>query len=151
MKPFGITTGGNVYQLIAEVPNWSADIPNSLINYRIFLRLHLPAYFFQTIVPVTILTLIVSTILLWNSPKTANKWMILSVGGVILAEAFTGIYFLPKNFVLFLDPIEGVSAVQLKILGAQRQTANDIRLTIVVATMFLYLKAYGILCSAKNS
>lgn len=118
MKPFGIAMGGNVYQLIAEVPNWSADIPNSLINYRIFLRLHLPAYFFQTIVPVTILTLIVSTILLWNRPKTANKWMILSMGGVILAEAFTRIYFLPKNFVLFLDPIQGVSAVQLKIIGA---------------------------------
>lgn len=44
--------------------------------------------------------------------------MILSMGGVILAEAFTRIYFLPKNFVLFLDPIQGVSAVQLKIIGA---------------------------------
>lgn len=39
MKPFGITMGGNVYQLIAEVPNWSADIPNSLINYRNFFKI----------------------------------------------------------------------------------------------------------------
>jgi len=93
MKPFEIAMGGNVYQLIAEVPNWSADIPNSLKNYRNFIKITHAGYFFHTIVPVTILTLIVSTILLWNRPKTANKWMILSMGGVILAEDFTGIYF----------------------------------------------------------
>ncbi len=147
---YGAVMGGNIYQIIAEVPNWSADIPNSLIAYRNSFHITHPGYFFQTLVPLTILSLIVSVILLWNRPKLANKWTLSVLSGVILAEIFTGIYFLPKNFVLFLDPIEGIPTEQLIKIGNHWQTANYLRMAIIVVTMVAFLKSYKIICSSRD-
>jgi hypothetical protein len=146
----GAVMGGNIYQIIAEVPNWSADIPDSLIAYRSSFHITHPGYFFQSIIPLTILCLITASILLWNRPKAANKWMLIVLGGVVLAEAFTGIYFLPKNFILFLNPLEGVSTDQLIQVSKQWQTANYLRMLIVVATMLAFLKTYKVICSERN-
>lgn len=142
---YGAIVGGNVYQLIAEIPNWAGDIPVSLINYRNFFHNSHAGYFFQTLVPLTILALIVSTILLWNRPPEANRWILSSLIGIILAEAFTGIYFMPRNFILFLDPIEGIPVEKLIRAGNEWQWANYIRLVIVMITMLLFLKTYRLL------
>jgi hypothetical protein len=149
---FGIILGGNYYQLIAEIPNWSSDIPNSLATYRGFYKVSHAGYFFQTIVPMTILLLLTATILLWNRPKTANKWLILAFGGIFISEVFTVIYFLPRNFTLFLDPLNGKSAEQLQQMGTEWQHANYLRLVIVTLTMLAFLKAEEVLVlSMKKS
>jgi len=147
---YGAVMGGNIYQIIVEVPNWSANIPDSLIAYRNSFHISHPGYFFQTIVPLAILSLIVAVILLWNRPKSANRWMLIALGGVVVAEAFTGIYFLSRNFMLFLDPIDGVSTEQLISTSNQWQTANYLRMVIIIATMFIFLKSFRTLCSGKN-
>lgn len=139
---FGAVLGGNIYQIIVEVPNWSVDIPNSLIAYRSFYTVSHAGYFFQILTPVTILSLILAAVLLWNRPESSNKWILITLGGVLIAEAFTLIYFLPLNFTLFLDPIDGVSTIELINASEQWQNANYVRLLIVLATMFLFLKSY---------
>ena len=88
---FTMVLGGNIYQIIAEVPNWNANIPESLVAYRKLYQVSHAGYFFQTFVPITILGLIAAIILLWNRPKAANRWMLFSLGGVLIAEIFTGI------------------------------------------------------------
>jgi hypothetical protein len=142
---FGIILGGNYYQLIAEIPNWSNDIPNSLVSYRGFYKVSHAGYFFQTIVPITILLLLTATILLWNRPKSANKWLFLAFGGILISEVFTVIYFLPRNFTLFLDPLNGKSAQQLQQMGTEWQYANYFRLLIVTLTMLAFLKTEEVL------
>ncbi|TVR77744.1 MAG: DUF1772 domain-containing protein [Chitinophagaceae bacterium] len=148
LMAFSAVMGGNIYQIIAEVPNWSADIPNSLIAYREFFHVTHPGFFFQTLVPLTVLSLITSIILLRNRPKSANKWMLIALAGVVLTEVFTLTYFLPKNFVLFLDPLEDIPVEQLGITGELWQTANYLRMAIVLATMIVFLKTYQIISSS---
>ena len=143
---FGVVMGGNIYQLIAEVPNWSADMPTTLITFRNAFHVTHAGYFFQTFVPFTILLLIAATILLWNRPKQANRWTLAILGCVVVAEAFTGIYFLPRNFILFLDPIDNVSAEDIIRTGKEWKNANYFRVIIVITTMILFLKTYRILC-----
>ncbi|NJN41824.1 MAG: hypothetical protein HC811_05940 [Flammeovirgaceae bacterium] len=46
---YGAVMGGNIYQIIVEVPNWSSDIPNSLISYRNSFHLTHPGYFFKAL------------------------------------------------------------------------------------------------------
>ncbi len=147
---YGAVMGGNIYQIIAEVPNWSADIPNSLRAYRESFHITHAGYFFQTLVPLTILSLIASTVLLWNKPRSSNKWKLITLGGVLAAEIFTGIYFLPKNFILFLDPIEEVSTEYLSTVAHQWEVANYFRMAIIVLTMFVFLKTYKLLFSGDS-
>ncbi len=142
LMAFGAVAGGMLYQLIVEVPNWSADIPGSLQAYREFFQVSHAGFFFQVLVPLTILCLIGATILLWNRPKSANFWMLGVLGGVIFTEAFTLIYFLPRIMVLFLNPLDGVAPDQLSAASVQWQAANYLRMVIVLATMGVFLRAY---------
>jgi hypothetical protein len=149
LAAFGAVMGGNIYQIVAEVPNWASNIPDSLASYRKFATVSHAGYFFQSLVPFIILSLITATILLRNRPRQANRWLMITLGGVILAEAFTGIYFLPRNFILFLDPIEGVPAEQLIKTGKEWQSANYIRMLMILFTMYAFLRSYRILCTAR--
>jgi len=141
---FSAVAGGMLYQLIVEVPNWSANIPGSLVTYREFFQVTHAGFYFQVMVPLTILCLVGATILLWNRPKSANLWMLAVLGGVIFTEAFTLIYFLPRIMVLFLNPLDVAAPDQLSAASAQWQTANYLRMVIVMATMGVFLKTYRI-------
>lgn len=149
LTTFAVVMGGNIYQLIAEIPNWFNDIPDSLLAFRNFYKVTHAGYFFQTLAPATILCLIVAVILLWNRPKTANKWILATLVSVVLAEVFTGIYFMPRNFILFIDPIDEISTEELVNVANQWKTANYVRMVIIFFAMFGFLKAYRIICSSK--
>lgn len=142
-----IIVGGNVYQLIAEVPNWAADPARALVIHRQFFHLSHAGYFFQTFVPFAILGLLGSTVLLWNRPRAANRWLLLALTGVVAAEVFTLVYFLPRNFILFLDPIGHVPTDTLLTTARQWQMANYLRLALVLVNILTFLKAYRILCA----
>ena len=143
--------GGNLYQILVEVPNWSADIPDSLRTYRTFFNVIHAGYFFQTLIPLTFLCLVVSTFLLWNRPKSANRWMLAVLGGVVISEVFTIFYFIPRNIVLFLDPLDGTEPEQLMNIAGEWQRANYLRMVIVLATMGAFLKTYRIAGRKSNS
>ncbi|GEM_PF-903740 len=146
---FSAVVGGMFYQLVVEVPNWAADIPGSLQAYREFFQVTHAGFYFQVLVPLTILCLVGATILLWNRPKSTNLWMLAVLGGVIFTEAFTLIYFLPRIMVLFLNPLDGASTDQLTAASAQWQAANYLRMVIVLATMGMFLRVYRI--AGQNS
>jgi hypothetical protein len=141
---FSGVMGGSLYLIIVEVPNWSADIPDSLDTYRHFFKISHAGYFFQILVPLTIICLIISTVLLWNRPKYANKYLLAVLVGVILAEVFTLIYFLPKNFILFFNPLHDVTTDELMKVSSQWQTANYLRIAIIMITMGLFLKTFNL-------
>ncbi|MEO8066229.1 MAG: anthrone oxygenase family protein [Flavobacteriales bacterium] len=146
---FTAATGGGLYQLIAENPNWSADLPASLIAHRAASTISHAGYFFQTMVPVCILSFIAATILLRNRPQAANRWLLLALGGVLVAEAYTGLYFMPRNFILFLDPIEGVPDETIRRAASEWLSANYVRLVIILITWGLFLHAFTIVAAAR--
>ncbi|HMW96457.1 MAG TPA: hypothetical protein PL002_05590 [Flavobacteriales bacterium] len=150
MFAFFSVAGANVYELITEVPNWSSNVPESLIARRANITVTNPGHFFQTFSPLAILCLIASTILLRNRPKEANKWLLISLGGIVIAEAFTGIYFMPRNFTLFLDPMDGVPVEALRAAASEWVAANKVRLALVLITWFVLLKAYAVVAIARH-
>lgn len=150
MFAFFSVAGANVYELITEVPNWSSNVPESLIARRADMIVANPGHFFRIFPPIAILCLIASTILLRNRPKEANRWLLISLGGIVIAEAFTGIYFMPRNFTLFLDPMDGVPVEALRAAASEWVAANKVRLVLVLVTWFVLLKAYAVVAIARH-
>ncbi len=142
---FGIILGGNYYQLIAETFNWLNSFLSSSTSYYGFFKVSQSGYFFQKTVSLTILCLSVSTILLWNTSKIGNKWLLLALGGIFISEVFTVLYFIPKTFAIFLNPFSEISAEQLQQIGTGLQKADHFRLGMVTLTMIAFLKAEEIL------
>ena len=60
------------------------------------------------------------------------------------------VYFLPRIFILFLNPIENISAAGLISAGEEWETANYLRLAMVFATMVAYLLPYRKVGSALS-
>jgi hypothetical protein len=142
---FGVILGGNYYQLIAETSNWLNSFLNSPAPYYGFFKVSQSGYFFQKTVSLTILCLSVATILLWNTSKIANKWLLVALGGILISEVFTVLYFIPGTFTIFLNPFSEISAEQLQQIGTGLQKANHFRLMMVTLTMIAFLKAEEIL------
>ncbi|HNA34301.1 MAG TPA: hypothetical protein PL106_14335, partial [Flavobacteriales bacterium] len=63
---------------------------------------------------------------------------------------FTGIYFMPRNFTLFLDPMDGVPVEALRAAASEWVAANKVRLALVLITWFVLLKAYAVVAIARH-
>lgn len=137
---FCIIIGGSVYQLIVEIPNWSGGSRAGLESFRGFFRLRHPGYFFQSMVPLTILSLAAATPLLRGRPEGAGKKLLLVLAGVLAAEAFTFGYFMPRNFVLFLNPLGDVTDAALMKAASEWEVANWIRTAMLLAVAGAYLR-----------
>ncbi|GAA4322829.1 hypothetical protein [Flaviaesturariibacter amylovorans] len=145
---FCAALGGTLYQFIAEIPNWSGGTRAEFAAYRGFFRVSHAGYFFQTLVPALILTLLAATVLLRNRPRNTNRLLLAALAGVVSIELFTGIYFLPRIFIIFLEPLAGVSDAALYMASREWQVANIIRFGMTLGTLVLYLRiAYRLVAS----
>jgi len=148
---FSMILGGSVYQLIAEIPNWSAQIPESLEIYRSNITISHAGHFFQSLVPISVISLVAAIILLWGHSKKLRQLLFMILAGILSAELFTLIYFLPMNFFLFFDPLDGVEVSEIIATADSWQTANYFRLAIVIATALFFCKTiYTLVSSDKN-
>ncbi len=89
-----ILVGATVYQTMVILPEFTRDMPNSMIalaNSQIK-----PGNFWGSpIFGISSLVLpIIALILNWKTPR--RKWLLLSLGFGIAASVFTSIYFIPR-------------------------------------------------------
>jgi uncharacterized membrane protein len=133
--------GANVYQAIVEVPNWNADPPATVADFRACVRHSHPGYFFQVFVPLTILSLLVSLGLGWNKPKERNRWVMGALLGVLAAEIFTVVFFFPRNEILFFGPMEKLAASFVAQSAAEWKNAHFLRMAMLIA---------GVACAVRG-
>lgn len=125
--------GANVYQTIVEVPNWAASPPSSVAAFRpCFAESH-PGYFFQVLVPTTILALVVSTILGWRGLAIRDRWLLAALAGLVAAEVFTAVYFFPRNEILFFGPLGGASPELVAETASEWENAHYLRMAMLFA------------------
>jgi hypothetical protein len=60
----GMLLGGGVYESVVMNPNYRSNIPQSLDNLRVFLKVRTPANLFRILSPLTLIFLLL-TILIW--------------------------------------------------------------------------------------
>jgi|SRR5690606_30247490 len=138
---FAISLGGIVYQHIVEFPNWSDDMPTSLVDYRQFFKRSDFGDFFKIFMPISLVCLLIAIFLLWNKPTEANGWTLSAMAGLFLTAAFTNFYFVPKHEKLFINDITESDSAELAVLATQWRKANLIRIAVMTLTLVSYLKA----------
>jgi hypothetical protein len=134
--------GAGVYEAVSVVPNWRHA--ESLAAHRQVIKRRHPGHFFQVAVPVTVVILVVALIL---SVSRAQDWryQAVALGSLLAAEAFTLIYFFPRNRQLLFEPVEEQPGERSRGLVRQWERANVLRLLIQVPGVAASLIALGAL------
>ncbi|GAB2966441.1 hypothetical protein GCM10027048_41040 [Hymenobacter coalescens] len=141
----GAVFGGSLYQIIAEVPNWSTNPAQELRSYQQFFRVSHAGYFFQTMMPLTLLSLLAATALLWNQGSALRRLLLLLLAGLVVNEVFTFVYFMPRNLVLFLPSATSVDEDTVNRMAREWQTANYPRLAITAGIIYTFLRTHRLL------
>ena len=68
----GMLLGGGVYESTVMNPNYRSSIPQAIVSLRQFMKVTTPANFFRIVSPITMLSLLATVLILWNS--TYGKW-----------------------------------------------------------------------------
>jgi hypothetical protein len=90
---FAIVIGAAVFEHVAVFPQWSAAPPVSLSMFQGKYGLN-PAPFWMYIHPVTLVLLIASVILLWNTRSRKN--LLITTTGYVIILVTTFIFFVPE-------------------------------------------------------
>jgi hypothetical protein len=122
--------GAGVFELVVVVPSWSD--PEGLVRYRELCRRRHPGHYYQVLAPIAIIATAAAFAL--SFPAGTNP--VLAAGplvGVVVAEVFTLVYFMPINRALFLRPVEEQPGDLSRGLTRKWRQANLLRLTIIAA------------------
>jgi len=146
---WGFWLGGLIYEIVVIIPLWSANLPNSVLEWNSRPNFVAnPTRFYIPIVLTLILSSLLATILNWKS-RNQRLWLILSTVCVITAFVFTLVYFFPKNDVLFRNQISGLSGEEITAIAHAWIQANYFRLGIMIVGFFAALKALSQQSSAE--
>ena len=135
--------GGLMYELFVVTPLWSANLPQSAVEWNSRPNFMLiPTPFYAPVAVTTILSSLLATILNWKSGNH-RIWLILSTVCAIATLAFTIVYFFPKNEVLFHNQNTGLSGAEITAIANAWLNANYVRVMIMIVGFFAALKAFS--------
>lgn len=147
---WGFWLGGLMYETVVLMPLWSANLPQSVLewNSRPDFVVN-PTRFYIPTVLTLILSSLLATILSWKSGNQ-RLWLILSSLCAITAFVFTIIYFFPKNDVLFRNQNTGLSGEEITAIANAWIRANWIRFVMMIVGFLASLKAFSQTSLPKN-
>src|SRR3954468_573392 len=89
----GMCLGACLYESVVIAPNFSARVPESLVNARNFLTVSHGGTFFRVLAPVTQITLVLAVVLNWRIPD--RRWWLV---GAFAALAVTDVITFPFHY-----------------------------------------------------
>ncbi len=141
---WGFWLGGLIYEMVVIMPLWSANLPQSVLEWNSRPNFVVnPTRFYLPIVITLILSSLLAMVLNWKSGNH-RIWLILSSVCVITAFVFTIIYFFPKNELLFRNQNAGLSGEEITAIANAWIQANWIRFSIMAVGFFAALKAFSL-------
>lgn len=133
--------GGLMYELFVITPLWSSSLPESAIEWNSRPKyMVIPTPFYVPIALATIFSSLLGMILSWKL-NNRRLWLIMSTVCAIATLAFTIVYFVPKNEVLFHNKNAGLSGEEITAIGNAWIRANWIRVCIMAIGFFAALRA----------
>lgn len=101
----GMLLGAGVYESFVNAPNFQANVPQSLENFRQFMTVSNPGNFFRIFAPLTQVLALSALILFWKRPE-GQRWYLLLVFLLIVgADVITFMIHYPRNTFLFTNPL----------------------------------------------
>ena len=133
-----------MYEVFVIMPLWSANLPESVIEWNTRPQFIVnPTPFYAPVAVTTVLSSLLGMILGWKS-SNRRLWLILSAVCAVATLAFTFIYFFPKNEILFHKQIAGLSGEEITAIGNAWVRGNWIRLGMMIVGFFAALKAFSL-------
>lgn len=141
---WGIWLGGLIYEMVVIMPLWSANLPQSVIewNSRPDFVVNPTRFYIPTVITL-ILSSSLAMVLNWKS-SNHRIWLILSSICAISVFVFTIIYFFPKNDVLFRYQNVGLSGEEITAIANAWVRGNWIRVGMMIVGFFAALKAFSL-------
>jgi hypothetical protein len=127
----------NIYTSIVDAASWGSEMPKSLETAREYYKAHNPGDFFRLFSPICQLLALVSLIAFWRRKNNIRSLLLSALLIYILSDAFTFIYFYPRNEIMFFN--DTLDVENAKIAWQEWNSMNWVRTVIV---------GLGILCSS---
>lgn len=141
--------GANVYQEVVEVPNWSHDVPRTIADFRACVRTSHPGFFFQVLVPLTMLSLVGASVGSRGRPRHQTRWVLGALAGVVAAEIFTVAYFFPRNEILFFGDLSAHAPDVIAQAATEWARAHLLRMAMLLTGVACAMRA--LLLSARDA
>lgn len=121
--------GAGMFDAVVHSPNWRQA--ESLLAYRKLFHSRHPGHYFQIAAPAAIILLVTALIL---SLLSSTSWVyaVVALASVVATAVFTLIYFVPRNRMLFFEPVEEEPGKHSREMVRQWERANVVRLLIQV-------------------
>jgi uncharacterized membrane protein len=129
----GILFGGGVYESVVISPNYRSNLPQSIVHLREFMKSRTPANLFRVASPVTMLALLTTVILSWQSPSE-RWWFVTSLLALTIADTITYTFHYPRNKILFIDPLSSDTAL-LQKLADEWARGNFVRIILIAIAL----------------
>lgn len=142
--------GANVYQAVVEVPNWSASVPATVQDFRACVAHSNPGYFFQVLVPITILSLLAAIVASWRPARRQAAFTLVALAGIASAEVFTVVYFFPRNEVLFFGDLAAHAPSVIEAAAREWAGAHWLRMAMLTCGVAAAFRAL-LLASAPRT
>lgn len=123
--------GGVFFETFISYPNWFHNIPASLEVVNNFFQVRNPGNFFQTILPLIILTGIGFVILGWKV-KPARTFILVSLALLVCTEIVTIVYIYPRIGIMLREGTTVHSVDVLKQTAQEFLRANQVRIVFIL-------------------
>jgi len=125
--------GANVYNSIVDAPNWGSAIPQSLDAAKAYFSHANPGNFYRVASPLAQIAALIALIAAWPAGKTARILAALALVLAVLGDAFTFLYFYPRNEIMFGSGTHSVEDLQTAWAGWS--TMNWLRSFLILAAV----------------
>ena len=135
----GMLLGASSYESVVMAPNFAARVPESLQHAREFFVTTNPGTFFRILAPATQILLVVAVVLNWRV-QGAGWWLAGALIALALADVITFSFHYPRNDVMFVRPLAGVSLAELEAAARQWALGNYVRVALLAGAVVSALR-----------
>jgi hypothetical protein len=100
-------TAVTAYNTLVDAKSWGADIPTSIQTARDYYAHVDPRRFYLIVGPPTVVLGVLTTILFWRDDASLRLLFGTSAACYVVIVLLTIAYFVPRDLILFRDPIQG--------------------------------------------
>lgn len=127
--------GGAFFETFINFPNWFRDVPRSLEAASAFFVVRNPGHFFQSLVPLVLLSAVALVAMAWRHRRQRNL-LLVSLALLILAEAGTLMRMYPLIAVLLREGAAQHSVESLRETGRLFLQLNYFRMAVLAVAAF---------------
>lgn len=128
-----------IYNLIVDAKSWGANIPDSIQTVRDYYRYVDPRNFFAIVAPINMVLILLSIILFWKVSVSIRTYFCISFLLYALIAILTFVYFIPRDMIIFTQPIEGHTE-QIKTALSQWENMNWLRTVLGLTGVMFTIK-----------